>query len=127
VRVYDLRKDVARPGEPPRESERIWTIWGDFESDLRLLNAADDELGVLFAALGFTGASPMIRLGGKKYDGLGAVDVALGGAREACPERRTLDPAAAQSWAEELAGKALDASPERRPTWEALHAVLGRT
>ncbi len=124
VRVYDQRKAVTPQGQAAPERERTWTIWGDFDSEIRLVNASADELGLLFAAMGFMGPSPMLRLGGKKYDGLGAADAELRGGAQSYPARTALEASQAYRWAEELAQRAVESAPERRAAWAELHRVM---
>lgn len=113
-------------GKPAPDAESVWTIWGDFDSEVRLVNASDEELGLLFAALGVGAPSPMVRLGGKKYHGFGAADVELLGAAQAHPERISIEPAAVKTWAEGLARRAITGVEARRIAWEDLHTVMSR-
>ncbi len=126
VRTYDLAKARNPDGRPAPDAVSVWTVWGDFDSTIRLVNASDDELGLLFAALGIGGQSPMVRLGGKKYDGFGAADVELLRTSRSYPQRASLDAAGAATWAADHARRALDAAEPRRLAWESLHAVMSR-
>ena len=97
---------------------------GVFASRLRLINAGDEELGLLFGALGLGARSPVLRLGGRKYDGLGSVEVRLLGARRSHPAESRLDAAAAAGWARGLLARAVFERPERTRAWDELHAAL---
>jgi hypothetical protein len=126
VRVYDLQRARTRDGRPAPDAESTWAVWGEFDSKLRLVNASLDELGLLFASLGLSGPSPMVRLSGKKYDGFGAADVDLLQAVQSYPQRQTLAAAAAMTWAEELARQALAGAEERRAAFNMLHGAIGQ-
>ena len=120
VRVYDLSKATDPvTGGTRKEEERTWSVAGDFRSRLRLVNASDEELGLLFASLGIGDEHARLRVGGKKYHGLGLVDVELVAARESHPERSEKAGAEAVAFAVRLVEAALQTT-ERRRTWEAI-------
>jgi hypothetical protein len=125
-RVYDGRKDVDQSGNERPEEELTWSASGRFRSRLRLMNLADEELGLLFVSLGIGGDvdGPSLRVGGKKYHGFGGARASLVNVRQRLPERRSLAGEDAASWALTLRDRALDRRPEVRTTWEALHLVL---
>ncbi len=66
----------------------------------------------------------MLRLGGKKFHGLGAVNVELVEARRNHPAAPRLGREDATAFADDLVEKALR-KPQRRRTWETLHRVIG--
>lgn len=119
VKVYNLGKSTEPDGQPRREKERTWCVAGDFRSRLRLVNASDEELGILFAALGLGSVKARLRLGGKKFHGLGAVEVELVEARETHPQRRSLTGPDATAFARGRTDQALEPE-ERRRTWDAV-------
>jgi hypothetical protein len=123
TRVYDQKKAVSLDG-PREEIESTLAIWGTFLFGLRLMNASDDELGLLFASLGIGAPSPMLRLGGKKYHGFGAVDVGITYALQMYPGRKILENPQLQDWVHERTEQAFRQTPERRAVWEALHDRL---
>jgi len=126
VRVYGQRRAVLPDGRPAGEEESTWAAWGQFRSRLRLSNASDEELGILFASLGLGADSPMVRVGGKKYHGFGAADVALVEARRAHPPPRAVVQAAdLNAWALGLVDRWVSQVPARQTTWKALHDALG--
>lgn len=126
VRVYDRRKAVTRDGRPAPDAESSWTIWGDFDGEVRLVNASNEELGLLFGALGLGGPSPMLRLGGRKYDGFGSADVELRRSIQSYPERKVFESTETQSWAEDLTRRAVAGVEERRAAWEEIHTVMSQ-
>lgn len=123
VKVYDQEPATPREVRVPVRTGLTWAVWGDFRCRVRVVNAADEELGLLFASLGVGAASPMLRVGGKKYHGFGAADICLLSAVRSAPHRESLDAEALLARARELATTALMV-PERRVAWEALHAAL---
>ena len=125
VRVYGQGKAVGQDGSSAPAPEQTWAAWGEFRSRLRVVNASDKELGLLFAALGLGAEGPSVRVGRKKFHGFGAARVAVVGAERHYSEleRIHLDKDEAAAWASDLAGRAL-ADPQRREAWEALHEAL---
>jgi hypothetical protein len=123
LRTYDPSPAVPREVRGPVKTGLTWAVWGDLWSRVRVVNASDEELGLLFAALGVRAPSPMLRVGGKKYHGFGAADVLLAAAVRSAPARAVVPAAEVVSWAKELTDRAL-AVGERRAAWEALHAAL---
>lgn len=124
-RIYGPGKARDRDGNFAREDEKTWSVFGTFRSRLRLHNASDDELGLLFAALGLgADVSPGLRLGGRKFHGFGACQVVV----EKVVPRRPPGPAtegeAAQAWAADLARAALARHDVRRQAFDALHHTL---
>ncbi len=124
VRVYDQQEAVDRDGVSSPKLEPTWAVAGLFRSRLRLVNASNEELGVLFASLGLGAPSPSIRLGGKKYHGLGAVDVVLEKAARLHPARETRESNDLVEWAGWLAHEWVTKVEPRREAWEALHEAL---
>jgi hypothetical protein len=124
VRVYDRQKAVGEDRAPAREVEPTWAVAGRFRSRLRLVNASGEELGLLFASLGLGAPSPSIRLGGKKYHGLGAVDVLLERSVRSHPTREVLEGPDLSAWAGRLVQQWVEAVKPRRDAWEALHEAL---
>jgi hypothetical protein len=114
LRVYT---SAASPGM----DERTYTVTGVFESKIRLLNASEDELGLLFAALG-VGRDLSLRVGGRKYTGWGGVRATVTEAVRRYPDAGQQDDAPA--WAAALCDRALDGVPERRERWNLLHTAL---
>jgi hypothetical protein len=124
TRVYDQRQATTPEGNPVTAGESTWVVWGEFRSKLRLINASDEELGLLFAALGIGAGSPSIRLGGKKYHGFGAADVSLLGATRAHPNRADLAAPDLTAWANRLVERWVSQIPERKLAWAELHQAL---
>ncbi len=118
VKIYSQAK-----GERA-EIEHSWSVAGDFVSRLKFVNASEAELGLLFASLGIGAQSPMLRLGGKKYHGMGGVDVTIESVDQRYPRSSTRRGSEAESWAAALAGSALQQEPERKRAWDALHKAL---
>ena len=112
--------------EPREEKEMTWAAFGEFRTRLRVVNASDDELGLLFASLGigWKGPAPGLRLGGRKYHGFGAVQVKVVHSRELRGRGKSRGEGDAQEWAEALVEAALDRDPGRRRAWDDLHATL---
>ena len=106
------------------EAERSWSVSGDFTSRLKFVNASDQELGLLFASLGFGAKSPMLRLGGKKYHGLGGVDVTIDGVEQRYPSVAPKEEPEAKAWARKLANSVLNEDQDRKRAWDELHAAL---
>lgn len=126
LRAYDLKTALNRAGQTAATGELTYTVSGRFESRVRVINASGEELGLLFASLGVGGPSPMVRVGGKKYHGLGAADVALARAHRRFPSPAELAGENLDIWARKLVDAALGASAPRRAAWDALHAIFGR-
>jgi len=124
VRVYDGQKAVGEDRVPAQEVEPTWSVSGSFRSRLRLVNASAEELGLLFASLGLGAPSPSLRLGGKKYHGLGAVDVQLLRAVRRHPGREVLEGAALPAWVGPLVQEWVERVEPRRDAWNALHEAL---
>jgi hypothetical protein len=124
VRVYDRQKAVGEDRAPAREVEPTWAVSGPFRSRLRLVNASAEELGLLFASLGLGAPTPSIRLGGKKYHGLGAVDVQLQKAVRRHPTREVLEGAVLQDWIRPLVEEWVEKVEPRQEAWDALHEAL---
>lgn len=124
VRVYGSGKARDRAGNLAATGESTFSVFGRFRSRLRLVNASNEELGLLFGSLGLGAPGPMLRVGGKKFHGLGAVDVAVSWAQRIHPrgERLTGEPLA--SWIRDLMATAVDQVEPRKVAWEALHAAL---
>jgi hypothetical protein len=126
TRMYGQGRARNFDGGLQEESESTWAAHGTFTSRIRLLNASDDELGLLFASLGigWRGDGPSARLGGRKFHGFGSATVTLTAAEPRRPwQPRSLiaEPAA---WADRLRDEALDRSEDRRHAWDAVHQVL---
>jgi hypothetical protein len=124
IKFYDPAQALTRDGRPAPPEEPTWTVWGDFASRVRLINAEPEELGLVFAALGLGVAGPSVRLGGRKYHGLGAAVVAITSADQMHPERRSLDRPAAEAWVREHLDRWVLDVEERRRAWDDLHRVL---
>ena len=126
-RFYDTRKAVDREGKSRPESEETWAAVGKFRGRIRLVNASDEELGLVFASLGLgvDAPGPSLRVGGKKFHGFGGARIRLARACQVQRQRRSLEGEDAQAWVSERLEAALDAEPIRRATWERLHEVLG--
>jgi hypothetical protein len=124
LRVYGSGKARDREGKPATTGESTFSVVGRFTSRLRLVNASDDELGLLFASLGLGAPSPMLRVGGKKYHGLGTVDVAVSWAQRIYPRGEMLKGEPLASWVQGLMKAAVGQVEPRRLAWEALHAAL---
>lgn len=125
MRIYDQKKAVNQDGTSRLAEERTWSVAGDFLSTFRLVNASTRELGLLFASLGFADekVSPMLRLGGKKYHGLGAVNVEIVEIRQRHPEQLQLTDDEARAFAVRQAMVGLN-EDQRLKTWKALHRAL---
>lgn len=125
-RFYDERKAVDRDREPRPEVEATWAVSGEFRTRIRLVNATEDELGLLLASLGIgtSSSTPSIRLGGKKFHGLGGASVRLIAARQVKRERRSWSGEEAERWSENLLARALEREEPRRRAFEELHGVL---
>lgn len=94
---------------------------GSFRSRLRLVNASEKELGVLFAALGLGAEkSPMLRLGGRKFHGLGAIDVEIAEIRWTHPRSERHAGEEAMSHARQMAEESLR-EPNRKRAWNDWH------
>ncbi len=125
VKVYDQRAAIdPRTGTPQKRTESTRCVFGEFRSRVRLINASEEELGLLFGALGLGAASPMLRIGGRKFDGLGGTDVRLLGCRQNRPRRSRLAAEEAQEWAMDLLQRAIFERAERKHAWDELHAAL---
>jgi hypothetical protein len=110
----------------PAARETTYAVWGMFQSRIRLINASEEELGLLFAAFGvWAPKRPMIRLGGKKYHGAGAADVLFPKAVRSHPVREVLTGQALVEWARELVERWVIQVPERHAAWTAYHEALG--
>lgn len=119
VRVYDAQRAAERQSGPRRSAEKTWAIQPQavFASRVRVLDASDEELGVLFASLGLgCERGPSLRLGGRKYNGFGGVRSRLAAVQPA----PAADPA---TWALALCDRALS-PPERRAAFDRLHQAL---
>lgn len=127
IRVYNQRRATERDGKTAAERELTWVAWGKFESTARLVNASDEEMGLLFAALGVSAASPMVRVGGKKFHGFGGAGVKLLGATRVHPDRKELQAGEIVAWASGLVERFVSRIPERKTAWKALHQNLAGT
>lgn len=127
LRAYDLKTALNREGQTAATGELTYAVAGRFVSKIRVVNASGEELGLLFASLGLGGPSPMVRVGGKKYHGLGAADVVLARASRRFPSPAVLAGEDLHRWAGKLVDAALAASGSRRTAWEALHATFAKT
>lgn len=123
-RVYRQSKDPERQTE---ETTRV--AWGRFSTRLNVINLSDEELGLVLVSLGvgWDGAGPKLRVGGKKYHGFGAVDVSLTAWRPLLPHHPRREGDELGDWADGLAAAALAGDPKREATWRQLHRVLGST
>jgi hypothetical protein len=126
TRMYGQGRARNFDGGLQEESESTWAAHGTFTSRIRLLNASDDELGLLFASLGvgWQGEGAAARLGGRKFHGFGAATTSLTAARRLSPRQPEMAPGAAEAWALGLREAALNRSPERRSAWESIHLAL---
>lgn len=77
VRFYDSRPMKTREGDDAPCVEWTWAVAGTFRSSLRLWNASRREIGLLLVALGVGARGPSLRVGGKKFHGLGAARIAV--------------------------------------------------
>lgn len=127
VRIYDLSPDRDNKTKKLRKThESTRAVAGTFGSKARVVNASDEELGILLLAMGLNSpSSPGLRLGGKKFHGLGAVTPELVFADEYYPEYRRFENEHVERWAEPLLEAALE-DDERRRVWEELHNVISR-
>ncbi len=107
-RLYDLKPDRDDRGQLREEVEETQAVFGNFRSKVSLVNASDEELGLLFAALGVGERSPGIRLGGKKFHGLGAARVEILGAQKIYPRAVRLEGRALEDWIADLKRQALE-------------------
>lgn len=124
VRVYDLSPDRDQNDELRKTPETTRAVAGLFKSRVRVVNASKEELGILLLAAGLKApSSPGLRLGGKKFHGLGAVTPKLVIADEYHPHYRRFENEVLAAWAGPLVGAALE-DEERRRAWEALHAAI---
>jgi hypothetical protein len=124
-RVYGNGRARDRDGAVMPRDERTWAVYGNFSSRLRIKDATDDELGLLFAALGIGAeAPPGIRIGGRKFDGFGACEVTVAEATQRRPAVGHRSGTDAQSWAHRLAVDALGSAPERQRAFSDLHRAL---
>ncbi len=106
------------------EIEHSWSVSGHFASRLKYVNASDRELGLLFASLGLGAGSPMLRLGGKKYHGMGGVDVTIESIEQRYPAEISRTGEEAEEWAQGLASLALRENTGCKRAWDELHAAL---
>lgn len=124
VRVYDLSPDRDQEGQIRETPETTRAVAGVFTSKVRVLNASQEELGILLLAVGLNApSSPGLRLGGKKFHGLGAVNPELVVADEYYPHYRRFEGETLAGWIDPKIESALE-DEERRRAWEALHAVI---
>ena len=128
-RFYDQRRSMGQDGKPRPEVEATWAVSGRFKTRLRLVNATEDELGLLFASLGIGQdlPGPSLRLGGKKFHGFGGARIRLVEARQQQRQRRVVQGDQARTWALELREAALERDPELRRAWGAFQNVLATT
>lgn len=113
VRAYDLDRAVDRQGAARPTPEWTWAVAGSFASRLRLTNASLEELGLLFAALGVGAAGAGIRLGGKRFHGLGAASVTVERADWVFPRTRPAGVSDLPALAGRLARWAVESLPGR--------------
>lgn len=124
-RIYGPGQAVDRDGNPQKQDQETYAVHGRFASRLRVRDASDDELGLLFAALGLpTEVGPGLRVGGRKFDGLGSVTASISRVVVRRPAAGTMESEAGQQWALGLAAAALDREPVRRQAFDLLHRAL---
>lgn len=121
-RIYNLAPAVDGSSRPLPEPELTWAVAGEFTCRLQVINADLDELGLLFASLGL-GRSHGLRLGGKKFHGLGVVNFEIARAMWRYPEAVEKEGQEAMRWALEQQAWALR-DPERNRVWTRLHKVI---
>lgn len=124
TRVYDQRTATTLSGNEAPAEESTWALWGTLQSKIRLVNASEEELGLLFAALGLGARKPMIRLGGKKYHGFGGANVRLLEATQIHPTRAELSISQVSEWAGNYQERWVRQVPARQTAWEELHTAL---
>lgn len=124
-RVYGSGQARNLDGSLRNRDDTTWAVHGTFGSRVRIKDSTDDELGLLFAALGLGAeAPPSIRIGGRKFDGFGGCSVTVADAvqRRPAPSRRA--GAEAHAWAEQLAVDAIGRDADRQRAFLDLHRAL---
>jgi len=124
MRAYDLARDTDRDGNVREEHEKTRAVYGPFRCRVRVVNASQEEMGLLLAALGLEApSSPGLRLGAKKFHGLGSADPTLLSWVERFPEQRHFVGEEAAGWARPFI-KAVLADSDRRRAWKELHEAI---
>lgn len=124
TRVYDLSPGQSE-GAPSNLTEWTFAVSGRFASKLLVTNATDEELGLLFAALGLGAKRPALRLGGKKFHGLGLAEPVLTSVVwQKAPAKHETATEDLQAWVKSLVSKAVLAHSNRKEKWEHLQGVI---
>jgi hypothetical protein len=131
-RMYELREDRhtsrqhRKYGQKRDQEVPVLAAFGVFVSQVHLRQIYQAELAILLLSLGLGAPRPGLRLGGKKFHGLGALDVTLTKAEAWSPEAGPQPIGDSVSWVNRLLQQA-QGDRRRKQQWQTLHEIWSRT